>query len=76
MTITQNETDAYTPPGGRHYLFTADLERIFGIPRTTWSKWRSLKKGPPYIKLGRRPAYLPTDVRQWADAQPRVRTSD
>lgn len=71
-----NETDAYTPPGGRVYLFPADLERIFGISRTTWAKWRSLKKGPPYIKLGRRPAYLPDDVRQWADARPRVRTDN
>ncbi len=59
----------YTPPAGRKYLFTDDLVRITGIPATTWQKWRSLKKGPPYRKLGRRPAYDPADVRKWDEAQ-------
>ncbi|WP_165178011.1 hypothetical protein [Desulfovibrio sp. ZJ369] len=43
--------------------------RITGIPATTWQKWRSLKKGPSYRKLGRRPAYDPVDVQKWDEAQ-------
>jgi hypothetical protein len=59
----------FTPPGGRKYLFTEDLVRLTGIPPTTWQKWRSLKKGPPYRKLGRRSAYLPEDIAKWEEAQ-------
>ena len=33
--------------------------------KTTWQTWRSLKIGPTYIKLGRRPAYLPEAIREW-----------
>ena len=64
----------YTPPAGRKYLFTDDLVRITGIPKTTWQKWRSLKKGPAYLKLGRRPAYLPEAVREW-EAKQAVQTA-
>ena len=64
-----NSNSGYTPPAGRKYLFTEDLVRITGIPATTWQKWRSLKKGPPYRKLGRRVAYLPSEVNKWEEAQ-------
>lgn len=64
----------YTPPAGRKYLFTDDLVRITGIPKTTWQKWRSLKKGPAYLKLGRRPAYLPEAVVEW-EAKQAVQTA-
>lgn len=50
------ENNDYILPAGRKFLFTEDLVRITGIPATTWAKWRSLKKGPPYHKLGRRPS--------------------
>ncbi|MDL2316802.1 helix-turn-helix domain-containing protein [Desulfovibrio sp. OttesenSCG-928-A18] len=59
----------FTPPAGRKYLFTEDLVRMTGIPNTTWQKWRSLKKGPPYRKLGRRAAYLPEDLAKWDESQ-------
>lgn len=61
--------DKYTPPAARKYLFVADLVRITGIPSTTWSKWRQLKKGPPYKKFGRRAVYDPEDMRKWDEAQ-------
>ena len=48
MNQTAEVARTYTPPAGRKYLFTDDLVRITGIPATTWQKWRSLKKGPPY----------------------------
>ena len=69
MNQTAEMARSYTPPAGRKYLFTDDLVRITGIPATTWQKWRSLKKGPPYRKLGRRPVYDPVDVRKWDEAQ-------
>lgn len=69
MSQAAETTRSYTPPAGRKYLFTDDLVRITGIPATTWQKWRSLKKGPPYRKLGRRPAYDPVDVQKWDEAQ-------
>jgi hypothetical protein len=59
----------FTPPAGRKYLFTEDLVHLTGIPATTWGKWRSLKKGPPYRKLGRRAAYLPDDISRWEESQ-------
>lgn len=59
----------YVPPAGRKYLFVEDLVRITGIPATTWQKWRSLKKGPRYKKLGRRAVYDPKDVAEWDEAQ-------
>lgn len=61
--------DAWLPPAGRKYLFVEDLVRITGIPATTWQKWRSLKKGPRYRKLGRRAVYDPKDMRAWDEAQ-------
>lgn len=57
------------PPAGRKFLYTEDLVRIYGIPKTTWQKWRSLKVGPAYFKLGRRPAYRPEDIRIWEERQ-------
>ena len=63
----------YTPPAGRKYLYTDDLERITGIPASTWKKWRSLKKGPPYRKFGGRVAYDPQDMEAW-DAKQKVLT--
>ena len=68
-TNPETRANIFTPPAGRKYLFTEDLVRITGIPATTWQKWRSLKKGPPYRKLGRRPAYDPLDVQKWEEAQ-------
>ena len=62
-------SDKYTPPAGRKYLFVEDLVRITGIPATTWQKWRSLKKGPPYRKFGRRAAYEPAEMQNWDEAQ-------
>ena len=59
----------YTPPAGRKYLYTDDLERITGIPASTWKKWRSLKKGPPYRKFGGRVAYDPRDMEAWDEKQ-------
>lgn len=68
-TIPEARGNIFTPPAGRKYLFSEDLVRITGIPGTTWQKWRSLKKGPPYRKLGRRPVYDPVDVQTWEEAQ-------
>ncbi len=75
--LTKRTTDAitpipirdYTPPAGRKYLYTDDLERITGIPASTWKKWRSLKKGPPYRKFGGRVAYDPRDMEAWDEKQ-------
>ena len=38
------------------------LAARWGLERSTLDKWRQLKKGPPYLKLGGRVAYRLADI--------------
>lgn len=46
-------------------LSPADVQKLYTIPVTTLEKWRSLKIGPPYHKLGKHIRYQAKDVEQW-----------
>jgi predicted DNA-binding transcriptional regulator AlpA len=57
-------------------LTDKDLQQETGIPAWTLRKWRSQRKGPPFIRLGRRTRYARTDVERWLAEMPRHGGSD
>ena len=52
-----------------------DVQELYNIPVTTLEKWRSLKVGPPYHKLGKHIRYKPKDVEQWIETKKVITTS-
>ena len=62
-----NETERLLSP--------AEVQNIYNIPATTLEKWRSLKIGPQYHKLGKHIRYKPVDVDQWIDSKKTTTTS-
>lgn len=56
------------------YLSPKEVAERFNIPETSLSKWRSLKIGPPYRKLGKHIRYKPAEVKDWIERQT-VRTT-
>jgi len=45
-----------------------EVAELTGLSRRTLQNWRALKKGPPYIKVGRRCLYLEADVQGYLEA--------
>jgi predicted DNA-binding transcriptional regulator AlpA len=44
-----------------------------GVTKGTLANWRSVqKKGPPYLKVGRRVEYIQSDIDDWRKAQRHV----
>jgi prophage regulatory protein len=62
-------TDAAPTPIGREYYYATDLERITGIPESTWHYYAFARKGPPSLKLGRRRVWPIDEFRQWEAEQ-------
>ena len=52
------------------------LHKIYGIPPKTWANWRSLGKGPSFIKIGRAIRYRPEDVKAYLETRVFKSTSD
>ncbi|MDR1242217.1 MAG: helix-turn-helix domain-containing protein [Deltaproteobacteria bacterium] len=50
-------------------LSPVEVEEMYNIPTTTLEKWRSLKMGPSYHKLGKHIRYKPKDVEQWIESK-------
>lgn len=51
-------------------LSSRDLAAMLGVAMVTLSRWRSQRKGPPFLYLGpKRAAYRLGAVRQWLDVQ-------
>ena len=48
----------------------AEASRILGLSLKTLQKRRWQKKGPRYLKLGRRVAYRLSDLRDFLDSSP------
>jgi hypothetical protein len=44
---------------------------ILRLTRSTLATWRSLGRGPAFVKLGRRVFYYPADLREYIAAQRR-----
>ena len=51
-------------------LFTADDPLMRQIaPLGTLANWRSQRKGPAFVRLGKRVAYKGADLNRWIEAQ-------
>jgi hypothetical protein len=51
------------------YLSSVDMQRMTGIPASTWRYWVLTGTGPKSFKCGRRRLWKRTDVLAWLDAQ-------
>ena len=59
----------------RKYLCPAEVEEIYGLDARTLANWRSQKRGPSYIKVGRLVKYVVTDLEVYFE-KCRIMTSD
>ena len=42
---------------------------LIGVSPLTLISWRHFGKGPPYLKVGRRALYYPSDIEAWLETQ-------
>ena len=47
-----------------------DLARITGLSVASARRWRLLRQGPKYIKIGAAVRYKPEDVSAWLESRP------
>jgi Helix-turn-helix domain len=50
-------------------LTTEQAAPLIGVSPLTLISWRHFGKGPPYLKVGRRALYYPSDIEAWLDSQ-------
>ncbi len=67
----QHRTGAGQPPPVRH-LNQVDLARRWNVSPRTLERWRWLKQGPAYIKVGGHVVYRVEDVEAYEAAQRRT----
>jgi predicted DNA-binding transcriptional regulator AlpA len=48
-----------------------DVARITGLSVASVRRWRLLRQGPTYIKIGAAVRYRPVDIDTWLEARPR-----
>jgi hypothetical protein len=53
----------------REYFYAADLEKLTGIPASTWRYWATVEQGPKSFLLGRRRVWRKALVDEWLAAQ-------
>jgi len=59
-----------TAPKASRLLTPQETADYLGLPEHTIAKWRSERKGPPYLKLeGRLVRYAASDLDRWLDEQ-------
>ena len=47
-----------------------EVATMVGVSVATVRRWRLLRRGPQYLKIGVLIRYRPESVRRWLDAQP------
>ena len=47
-----------------------DVARITGLSVASVRRWRLLRQGPKYLKIGAAVRYKPEDVAAWLEARP------
>lgn len=47
-----------------------DLARITGLSVASVRRWRLLRQGPRYIKIGAAVRYKPEDIAAWLESRP------
>lgn len=58
-------------PNTDELLNPTQVATILGVPETTLSQWRYLRKGPRWAKVGRHVRYRRSDLGRWLDDQSR-----
>ena len=53
-----------------HLLNEKDVARITGMSVASVRRWRLLKRGPKYLKIGSAVRYRPEDVAAWLESRP------
>lgn len=48
-----------------------DVARITGLSLASVRRWRFLRQGPKYLKIGSAVRYKPEDVAAWLESRPR-----
>jgi Helix-turn-helix domain len=61
--------DSKRGDGQRSRLTQADLAQRWRLSERTLEKWRSTKRGPPFVKVGSRVIYRIEDVEAYEAAQ-------
>ena len=56
-------------------LTTADAARYLSLATVTLEVWRQQKRGPAYVRLGRRIAYRVRDLESFLDRQTQLSAS-
>jgi prophage regulatory protein len=51
------------------YLGSLDLERLTGVPSSTWRYWHTIGEGPASFKIGRRRVWRRSTVLAWLESQ-------
>ncbi len=46
-------------------LTPKEVEALFGISRRTLANWRSIRKGPEFLKLGKKVLYEKATFEEW-----------
>ena len=48
-----------------------DVARITGLSVASVRRWRLLRQGPKYLKIGSAVRYRPDDISAWIESRPR-----
>lgn len=70
MNITEPNHVGETP------VLTPEASKIAKLSESSLEKRRISGDGPPFIKIGRRVLYYPSDIHRWLASKKRVSTSD
>jgi predicted DNA-binding transcriptional regulator AlpA len=62
MTLTDNCIEAL--------LTEHDVARVTGLSIASVRRWRLLRQGPRYIKIGAAVRYKPEDISLWLESRP------
>ena len=59
-----------TPNPLETLLTEHDVARVTGLSVATVRRWRLLRQGPKYIKIGAAVRYKPADISAWLESRP------
>jgi predicted DNA-binding transcriptional regulator AlpA len=51
-------------------LTERDVARIIGLSVASVRRWRLLRQGPRYLKIGSAVRYKPEDISEWLESRP------
>ena len=72
MTHTQDSTGTQGAAGGallQGWISRTDLARELGVCEETLRRWADARRGPPFVKAGRKILYRRATVLDWLERQ-------